>query len=102
VGAVRHVIAHTGAFVELGSTRLASGRHRVALTYQDGGWRPGSGGQDTTPFTIGPLLLAPMPDPRAVTYTLTGHWRQLCGKTLDWIEALNPHQAQLSRERTGG
>jgi hypothetical protein len=87
VGEVHGVFNHRGAYLLLGARSLASGTHRLAITYTDGGLHPGSGGQDTDPYTIGPVVLQPANDPRTAIAVRASSWRRLCGKPLDWIEA---------------
>jgi hypothetical protein len=87
-GAARHVLNYTGGYISLGVDRLSRGRHRIELAYHGGGVHPGSGGQDVRPFPIGPLVLSRVPDSRAITYVRPGDARTLCGRQLDWIEAV--------------
>ena len=84
VGAQRHRLNWTGQFTGFGDVILARGEHRVTLRYEEGGLRPGSGGE---PFPFGPLVLArssfsqlPFVDAVGVS--------SLCGRRLDWIEAV--------------
>jgi hypothetical protein len=66
-----------------GSVRLAAGQHLVRIRYETGGWHPGSGG---TPYSFGPVALSRV-DAREPVETVSQP-RSLCGRRLDWIEAL--------------
>ena len=85
VGRSRHELEWTGQFVELARVRLATGAHRVALAYDAGGVRPGS--QGTAPFPLGPLVVAPAASARRIAVD-TNDARALCGRRLDWVEAV--------------
>jgi hypothetical protein len=84
-GAARHQLEWSGQFVDLGTARLGRGRHTVTLRYRAGGWRPGSHG--VAPFPLGPLAVA-QDDPRRVITVAPSDARSLCGRRLDWVEAL--------------
>jgi len=71
-----------GLWAPLGSTELGAGRHAVILRYTAGSWTPGAhGGQPL----IGPLALARDAAPTPLQY---GNAATLCGRRLDWVEAL--------------
>jgi hypothetical protein len=55
------------------------------LRYDEGDLHPGSGGQ---PFPLGPLALAQETVNAPITYVPANEARRLCGKRLDWVEAL--------------
>jgi hypothetical protein len=42
------------------------------------------------PLPLGPLVLVSTADSREVTRVPAARWHTLCGKSLDWIEALAP------------
>ena len=65
--------------------RACDGNHTVRLSYSGADWRPGTGGAQ---FAFGPLVLAKANDDRAITYVDASAARSLCGKPLDWVEAL--------------
>jgi hypothetical protein len=82
---VRYEIQEDGQYVPFGEIDLTAGTHTVSIGYDGGDWRPGSGGP---PTTVGPLVLRRVvgePQPLSVP---VGAARSLCGRTLDWIEAL--------------
>jgi hypothetical protein len=85
VGVARHQLEWTGQYVDLGSTRLGSGDHRLTLSLTTGGWRPGSRG--VSPFPLGPVAVAPDVSVRLVSLPPT-RAASLCGQRLDWIEAV--------------
>lgn len=85
VGTARYETQEDGEYIPFGQIALDPGVHTVSIDYHGGDWRPGSGGP---PATIGPLALrrqTPEQQPTAVPITAA---RSLCGRTLDWIEAL--------------
>jgi hypothetical protein len=85
IGTARYEVQEDGQYVPFGSIGLEAGRYRVSVSYDGGDWRPGSGGM---PATVGPLVLQPeAPQPQLMTVPLRAA-RSLCGRTLDWIEAL--------------
>jgi hypothetical protein len=85
VGAKRAELNWPGLYTDLGSIELGTGSHTIALTYDTGGWHPGSGG---APFSFGPLTLS-REDAREPVQTVSpSAARALCGRRLDWIEAV--------------
>jgi len=85
VGSLREELNWPGLYTELGSTPLAAGPHDVSITYDTGGWRPGSGG---TPFAFGPAALSIVDAREPVIHVAPAHAASLCGRRLDWVEAL--------------
>jgi hypothetical protein len=85
VGALRDQLNNTGQFTEFGSVDLAAGDHRVELRQSADDLRPGSGG---APLAMGPLVLSREPDSTTITYTAPANASRLCGRRLDWVEAL--------------
>ena len=86
VGSARDVLQWPTNFVELGEEQLRAGRHTFGLRYSGPDIRPGSGG--TPPWGLGPFAVAQGTENRPVTYVKPSEARSLCGKSLDWIEAL--------------
>jgi hypothetical protein len=83
----RHELSHFGHFLPLGNMRLAAGPHRVELRYGGADLHPGSGGQ---PFALGPLVASSQTAADTkITYVNSGRADSLCGKSLDWVEALS-------------
>jgi hypothetical protein len=85
VGSALHQLEWTGQYVDLGSARLREGDHQVTLRVATGGWRPGSHGG--SPFPLGPLVVAP-DTPLRVMSVAPARARSLCGRRLDWVEAV--------------
>jgi hypothetical protein len=83
----RHELSHAGPWVPMGALSLGPGLHRAVLKYDEGDLHPGSGGQ---PFPLGPLALARETINGPITYVPANEARRLCGKRLDWVEALGP------------
>ncbi len=86
VGGLRDQLNWPGTFASLGSVLLRPGRHTLRFRYGGPDLRPGSGG--TPPFGVGPLALSSATDDSPITYVRPVNARTLCGKSLDWIEAL--------------
>jgi hypothetical protein len=81
----RHELSHAGPWIPKGELTLEPGLHRVVLSYEEGDLHPGSGGQ---PFPLGPLALAPETVNGRIIHVPATSARRLCGKRLDWVEAL--------------
>ena len=85
VGSRREELNWPGLYTDLGSTPLAAGAHDVEIRYEPGGWRPGSGGK---PFAFGPVVLSPVDARDPVSRISPARADRLCGRKLDWVEAL--------------
>ena len=85
VGAKRAELNWPGLYTDLGSVALGAVPHTVALTYDTGGLHPGSGGP---PFSFGPLTLSREDAREPVQTVEPSAARTLCGRRLDWIEAV--------------
>lgn len=86
VASVRHQLNNAGDYVELGDLPLSAGQHEVELDFHGSDLRPGSGG---SPDPIGPLVLSADDAARtAVERVPVDRANELCGRRLDWIEAL--------------
>ena len=87
VGSKREELNWPGLFTDLGSVDLSPGPHRVTIAVKRGGWRPGSGGAS---YAFGPLTLSPVDTRRnEVDSIAPSRATALCGKRLDWIEAVH-------------
>lgn len=86
VGSSGYQLNANRQFLDLGRARFAAGRHVVELTLEGQSLAPGSGGP---PEPIGPLVLSPASaeDPPVLELPAT-RARELCGRNLDWVEAL--------------
>jgi hypothetical protein len=78
-------LMHPGVDTPLGQADLNSGLHGIVLSYSAANLSPGSGG---APFPMGPLILSRSTAELPVTYVQPSDARSLCGKSLDWIEAV--------------
>jgi hypothetical protein len=85
VGSKRAELNWPGLFTNLGSVRLGPGSHAVALSYDTSGLHPGSGG---APFSFGPLTLSREDAREPVLRVAPSRALSLCGRQLDWIEAV--------------
>jgi hypothetical protein len=85
IGSMREELDWPGNFTDLGTIHLSRGRHLVKMSYSIGGLHPGSG---VKPYAFGPAYLT-LENERDPFVTLPpGQARALCGRRLDWIEAL--------------
>jgi hypothetical protein len=86
IGEARQRIENEGGFIELGTARLAPGRHKAELRFGGADLHPGSGGFPR-PRT-GPLLLSPAgSESGALVSVPLAESNRLCGREWDWIEA---------------
>jgi len=69
----------------LGEAVLGAGAHRLVIRYGGADLHPGSGGYQ---FGLGPFVLTRGSEDVPVRYVPSGRARTLCGRNLDWIEAL--------------
>jgi hypothetical protein len=85
-GALRHELAHDGQWLRFGALALRAGPHQVRLRYAAGFPQAGIG----SPSPLGPLALVPeaADGELPVTRVPVADARELCGKRLDWVEAL--------------
>jgi hypothetical protein len=81
----RDQLNHEGIDTRLGAVKLERGSHAVVLRYTPANLLPGSGGR---PMPLGPLLVSRDTDELPVTYVEPSGARFLCGKSLDWVEAV--------------
>lgn len=73
-------------FLDLDRATLGAGPHVARLTQAGQTLAPGSGGP---PYPIGPLVLSPAAaDDPPLLQAPASRAERLCGKRLDWIEAL--------------
>lgn len=86
LSSLRNQLSWSGLYTQLGEVSLAPGTHRVTLRYGGPDLRPGSGGAQ---FALGPLVLGRTTAELPVTYVQPSEARSLCGKRLDWVEALS-------------
>ena len=83
---LRYRLNDDGDYTALGTADLSRGPHTVRLRVTGPDLHPGSGGY---PFGLGPLLLTTTTAADApVTVVDPAAARSLCGKRLDWVEAI--------------
>jgi hypothetical protein len=82
VGRVSSQLQNAGQWLDLGSTRLRAGTHPLTLAVALPALQPGTGGGA---FPLGPVAL--QPESRAWLFS-PSRPKALCGRTLDWVEAL--------------
>lgn len=85
VGSVRHQLNNSGQWTPLGQAAIGRGPHTAELRYGGSRLAPGSGG---FAVAMGPLVASRATEDLPVTYVDPENARSLCGKRLDWIEAL--------------
>ncbi len=83
VGSVTSQLQHAGQWLDLGAVDLAAGPHDVALEVSLPTTSSGAGGGG---FPLGPLALEPLDGARRLIETTEANL--LCGRRLDWVEAL--------------
>jgi hypothetical protein len=86
VGGGRDQVNWPSTYVQLGNVALVSGRHELELNYRGPDFRPGSAG--IPEFGLGPIALGIGTAERGVTYVSPAKARSLCGRSLDWVEAV--------------
>ena len=64
---------------------VSAGKHAVTLRYRGPDLGPGSGGPQ---FAMGPLVLSTTTADLPVTYVPSSAAGSLCGRNVDWVEAL--------------
>jgi hypothetical protein len=86
IGSVREQLNESRQFLYFGDALLGAGIHEIELVYDGKSLAPGSGGP---PEAIGPLVLGPVAneDPPLIRRPSSAAGT-LCGKRLDWVEAL--------------
>jgi hypothetical protein len=91
VNSVRGELENLGQYVELGAVPLGPGVHRVEIRFHGSDLVPGSGGRAQP---IGPLVVSSQDTADTKVVRLPrSRARALCGRRLDWIEALRPTAA---------
>lgn len=86
LGSRHEQLSWSGQYELFAKVELSAGTHTIELDYRRGGWRPGS---DALPvYPLGPLVLARETAALPVEKVAPKDARSLCGRRLDWIEAL--------------
>jgi hypothetical protein len=85
VGSLGNMLSEMGQWAPFGSLRWGAGSHKVTLRYGGSQLAPGSG---AGPFTLGPLALSSAQPSENLVSVSPADARSLCGRELDWIEAV--------------
>jgi hypothetical protein len=85
VSSAQNHLNHPGVDTPLGEIALAAGRHQIALRMSAADLSPGSGGPS---LALGPLLVSRSTSGPSLVSLPPGRARSLCGRRLDWIEAV--------------
>jgi hypothetical protein len=85
-GSARDQLNNEGQWTPLGEATIGRGPRQFALHYGGSRLAPGAGG---FPLGMGPLVLATSTAELPVRYVSPDAARALCGKRLDWVEALS-------------
>ena len=87
VGRTPAELNNPGAYVAVGTLRLAPGTHRIEISQGGGDLRPGSGGYLSSLRHVGAIFLAPVADEDAPVRVIDARdWRRLVGVNADWLE----------------
>jgi hypothetical protein len=74
-------------YVHAGSVPLSAGSHQLKLVRAGGDLHPGNGAVNQLGLVA---LSSPQSTARQVTMLPPAGWRQLCGRSLDWVELVRP------------
>jgi hypothetical protein len=86
VGSAKGQLNPRGQFIFAGEVTLSPGRHTVTLARRPRRLLyPGDGGRNRW---VGPVVFDPASDTRVVRQLPISRWHDLCGKRLDWAEAI--------------
>jgi hypothetical protein len=85
IGGAGYHLSNRGQFVELAEAVIGPGKHVLELRFGRARLRPGVGGPD---YGSGPVIVSVATPPRAVSVLPSPRASSLCGRTLDWVEAL--------------
>lgn len=85
VGGAGYHLNNQGQFVELAQTVVGPGTHTLELRFVHPRLRPGVDGPD---YGSGPVVVSAAAPRRAVSVVSPARASTLCGRTLDWVEAL--------------
>jgi hypothetical protein len=92
VGVVRRALDTAPGTQEVATIDVAAGAHTIDLVRGGGDLRPGNGDANRW---LGPVVLDPT-DPRRLETMPAAGWRSLCGRRLDWIEAIGAPAGRAS------
>lgn len=85
VGEAAYETGNAGNYARPFDVTLAAGRHVLTIDRPGGGLEPGDG----SPSRLLAVVFEPLASqPNAVRALPAGDWRQLCGRPVDWVEAV--------------
>jgi hypothetical protein len=87
-GSATHRLLHPGQHFLLGSLPVSTGTRSIEIDYSTPVATPGSHATFLGP--MGPVVLATSTDAASIERIESRDWRTLCGRALDWIEAVAP------------
>jgi hypothetical protein len=92
VGQVSYEYGNPGQYLPLGWASLAPGERRVRIVRAGGDLRPGNGGgSDASIWHIGAIVFSRPENERRTVRTLPpSRAGSLCGRWVDWVEAVRP------------
>ena len=87
VGSIKDHLNPRLSATELGTVDIDGGETRIRIDIGGGNLEPGNGGYNRL---VGPVYLTPVDDPGTaeVQTVAPERWRSLCGRNLDWVQAL--------------
>ena len=88
VGHASYALGNAGQYVPVGSARLGPGKHELVLSRSGGDLRAGNGRGDSP---LGRIVLEAIDGAAArdrVEAIAPDDYRRLCGRSLDWVEAV--------------
>jgi hypothetical protein len=86
VGSDRDQLNWPSNFTSLGEVSLIAGSHVLEIRYTGPDFRPGSAGFPE--YGLGPFAVVQGTEDRPVTYVRPAGAQELCGTSLDWVEAV--------------
>ncbi|MEI8104761.1 MAG: hypothetical protein WCH31_02820 [Actinomycetes bacterium] len=88
IGTITHLIERPGQFYPLDRVSLTTGTHTISLDYTRPLLQPGS--RATLSDAMGPIAFSETGHDTPVRYLAPAKASALCGRSLDWIEAVGP------------
>jgi hypothetical protein len=85
VAIASQMLNNEGLYVELGRADLSAGPHAVSIELAGSGLAPGTGAQQDAKAT---LALRPVSGEGSVEEFASTEFRQICGESWDWVEAV--------------
>ena len=85
-GSIRSELNWPSEYQRIAVVTLAPGTHSIMLSYSSSSWIPGTSGPPA--FGTGPLIVGSAAGIPPLMTVPVGDARTLCGKSLDWVEAV--------------